>query len=507
MSQYSRIIRTILITGLAFAVNILITLLLVPYITEMIGTEAYGWVKAAKDAINYCTMLMLVIQEFSTRFIGVNYHNGDYKKANVYFNSAFFGDIFLGMLLFTVIMVIVVNIDSLFKISPDLTADVQLLFLFTMLKFLQMTSLAVFECGPMIANRMNVVGRFKLFSYLTEAAALLLLFHLFEPRVYLVGLALLLSSIVTTVPNILICRKYTPKLHIRLKDFDVHAVGKLVGNGIWASLNTLNNFLNSGCDMVMTNLMLAPLQMGQIAIIQSISAIITSLYAVVAPAFQPKMLETYSHGEHDQLMRWSYLAMKTCGCLCSLFFAGFLTLGYNFYELWIPEQDIGLLYRLTVIALVPAITLGIISPMFYIYTLTVKRVIPFIYSLATGVLNVASMIVLLTATDLGLYAVVGTTTFFMILDHMVANGLYVCHVIKEPLHIFYGNVLRCLAAAAVMTGALVAMDRLIRPEGILMFIICVMLYSVVGILVYGLVVFSADELKRIISMVKSRIAG
>ena len=112
MSQYSRIIRTILITGLAFAVNILITLLLVPYITEMIGTEAYGWVKAAKDAINYCTMLMLVIQEFSTRFIGVNYHNGDYKKANVYFNSAFFGDIFLGMVLFTVIMVIVVDLPA-----------------------------------------------------------------------------------------------------------------------------------------------------------------------------------------------------------------------------------------------------------------------------------------------------------------------------------------------------------------------------------------------------------
>ena len=507
MGQYNRIFRTIGITGLAFAVNFLITLVLVPYITDIIGTEAYGWVKVAKDTILYCTMLMLAIQEFSTRFIGVSYHNGDYKKANEYFSSVFWGDVGLGSLIFVIAMIIVSQIDAIFQISPELTEDVQLLFLFTFLKFLQMTVLAVFECGPVIADRMNVAGRFKLLSYLSEAAALIILFRLFRPGVYLVGFALLISSIVTTIPNIVICRKYTPELKISARAFSIDAVKKLVGNGIWASLNSLSNFLNNGCDLLITDLMLSPLRMGQIAIVQSITVIVTSLAQIVSPAFQPVILKCYSHGDHRTMMKWFYLSMKTCGCLCGLLFAGFVTLGDDFYGLWIPNQDIRLLYNLTVIALIPGVTGGIIRPMFYAYTLTVKKKIPFFYALAGAIINVASMIVLLRFTNLGLYAVVITTTVCMTVDHLVLNGIYVCFVLGEPVWVFYRNVFRCLAADAAMAAVLIAMTMVLAPSSWLSFVGLVLLYSAVGTAVYSVVVFNSDERVKIITTIKTKIGG
>ena len=85
---------------MGFVINFLITLILVPYITDLISAEAYGWVKVAKDAVLYCTMLMLAIQDFSTRFIGYSYHRSDYDEANKYYSSVFFGDAALGSLLF-----------------------------------------------------------------------------------------------------------------------------------------------------------------------------------------------------------------------------------------------------------------------------------------------------------------------------------------------------------------------------------------------------------------------
>ena len=203
-------------------------------------------------------------------------------------------------------------------------------------------------------------------------------------------------------------------------------------------------------------------------------------------------------------MKWFYLSMKVCGCLCSLFFAGFLTVGHVFYELWIPNQDVDFLYWLTVIAVIPSISGGIIRPMFYAYTLTVKRKIPFFYALAGALLNVASMIVLLRYTDLGLFAVVGTTAFYMVLDHLVANALYVCHVLGEKVSLFYSNVARCLLAAAAMTGVLLFVSMLGKPSGWIMLALASVLYSVIGIAVYSIVVFNKDERGRIASMIKAR---
>ena len=489
---------------MGFVVNFMITLILVPYITDLINAEAYGWVKVSKDAVLYCTMLMLAIQDFSTRFIGYSYHRKDFKEANKYFSSVFFGDVALGSFLFIAAMIIVARIDSVFQISPELVTDVQLLLLFTMLKFLQTTVLAVFECGPIISNRMYVVGRFKFLSYLTEAGLLLFFYHFFSPHVYWVGLAILVSSAVITIPNYVICRKHTPRLHIDPGNFSMDAVRRLVGNGIWSSLNTISNLLNNGFDILVTNWILAPFRMGQLAIVQSISVIYTTLYSIVSPAFQPMILKCYSHDEHDEMMKWFYLAMKTSSFLCSLFFAGFFALGKVFYDLWIPNQDTELLYRLTVISVIPAISGGIIAPMYYAYTLKIKKMIPFIFSAACGLLNVGSMLVLLRTTDLELYAVTGTTAVYLVANHLISNALYVCHVLEEPKRRLYGNAGRCLLATAVMTVVFVLLTVVLEPESWISLIICGMLYSGIGLILYAMIAFSGQERNRIAAVIRRK---
>lgn len=491
---------------MGFVINFLITLILVPYITDLISAEAYGWVKVAKDAVLYCTMLMLAIQDFSTRFIGYSYHRSDYDEANKYYSSVFFGDAALGSLLFISAMIIVSRLDHVFQISPELVKDVQLLLVFTMLKFLQTTLFAVFECGPIISNRMYVAGRFKFLSYLTEAVLLIVFYRFFSPRVYWVGLAILLSSLVVTLPNYIICRKYTPELRVKAESFSMDAVRRLVGNGIWSSLNTVSNLLNNGCDILVTNWMLAPLRMGQLAVVQSISVIYVTIYTMVSPAFQPMILKSFSHGEHREMMRWFYLAMKTSSMLCSLFFAGFFALGRVFYQLWIPNQDTELMYRLTLIAVIPAISGGIIAPMYYSYTIKVKKMIPFFFSAACGLLNVATMLVLLKTTDLELYAVCGTTAVYLVGNHLISNALYVCHILGEPKRLFYGKAARCLAATAVMTAALKLLAGIISPDGWVALVECGVMCCAVGIPAYFMTGFDGAERARILEIIRKRKA-
>ena len=42
-------LRTMIVTGMAYAVNYGITLILTPYITRTVGTAAYGFVTLAKQ--------------------------------------------------------------------------------------------------------------------------------------------------------------------------------------------------------------------------------------------------------------------------------------------------------------------------------------------------------------------------------------------------------------------------------------------------------------------------
>ena len=506
MGNFGKIARTIGSSGLGFVINFMITLILVPYITDLINAEAYGWVKVSKDAVMYCTMLMLAIQDFSTRFIGYSYHRGDFDDANRYYSSVFFGDTALGSLLFIGAMVVVSNLDRIFQVSPELVTDVQLLLVFTMLKFLQSTVLAVFECGPVITNRMYISARFKLVSYLLEAVLLVIFYHFFEPHVYWVGLAILISSLSITVPNFIICRRYTPELRIKPENFSMDAMRRLVGNGIWSSLNTVSNLLNNGLDLLVTNWILAPFRMGQLAVVQSISVIYTSIYSMVSPAFQPMILKCYSHDEHDEMMRWFYLSMKTCSFLCSLLFAGFFALGNAFYHLWIPNQDVDFLYRLTVIAMIPSISGGIIAPMYYAYTIKVKKMIPFFFSAACGLLNVASMLILLKTTDLELYAVTGTTAVYLAGNHLISNALYVCHVLGEPRRVFYGKVARCLMASALMVIVLKLIAWLTAPSGWIALTVCGLLCCAAGAVVYGLTGFDSSERARIAGVLRSRRA-
>lgn len=73
----------------------------------------------------------------------------------------------------------------------------------------------------------------------------------------------------------------TPELKVERKLFSMDAVKKLVGNGIWNSINSLGVTLNSGLDLLVTNLLLTNLQMGQIAITKTIASIFSSLEAML----------------------------------------------------------------------------------------------------------------------------------------------------------------------------------------------------------------------------------
>ena len=495
---------TIGITGIGFIINYMITLFLTPYITDTVGTEAYGFVSLAKNIAQYATYVTLALNSFATRFISVAYHNKNYDEANTYFSSTYYGDLGLGSIILAAAAVMILNISRVFQIPAELVTDIQLLFLFVFIKFWVTTVLSVNEASAMIANELYVTSATKLAGYGVEAALLIALYHLFKPNVFYVGIAIMAASIVECAANVAIRKRYTPELSISRSHFSWKAVKTLVVNGIWTSITSVGNFLHSGLDLMVCNLMLSPLAMGQLAISENVVLIFKSLLTMASRPFQPYYLKDYADGDIRKLLKHMTLAMKTSSMFTNACFAGFMSLGMVYYRLWIPNQNVPLIWKLSMISIATCVCSGIVTPVYYVYTLAVRKKIPCLMTIGSGALNVISMYFLIKYTSLGVYAVVWTTAVIVSVLELVGHPLYAAHVLRVSYKTFYPCILRCLASCMAVTAVMMVMRCIYMPHSWLTFALCVLIYGIIGALVHILVALTKEEKAMLVKALNLR---
>ena len=266
------------VSFLAVALNYIITLVLTPYITENIGTEAYGFVSLAKTFANYASIFTVALNSFASRYISMEYHQGDMKKANVYFNSVFLANIVLGAIIMGVAAIAIWKLEAFLEIPVQLQTDVKILFLLDVINFLVLASSTVFMSATLICNRLELASAVEGIAYLAEAVFLYCVFTILPPKVFYIGLGLILSSVVILVLNMVLTMHFTPELKLNRRHYSGTAVKQIAGNGIWNSVNALGNTLNTGLDLAISNVMLSALRAGQLAIVKTVSTIFSSLF-------------------------------------------------------------------------------------------------------------------------------------------------------------------------------------------------------------------------------------
>lgn len=506
-NKYMKLFQTMVVTGLAYMLNYGINLVLVPYITDNVGTEAYGYVSLAKQFAEYAAIVVGTLNSFAARYIAVEYYQEEKKKANIYFSSVFWGDLVLGSVIFLGALGCISILQNLLNILPDILADVKFLFLFIFINFWITTVFSVFSSVAIIKNKLDIVGVFKGISYITEALILYILYMFFPTRVFYVGIGLVAASLVIVFANIWLYKRHIPELRISKGSFSIGAVKQLVFGGIWTSVNSLGELLNHGLDLLICNLMLSSTAMGQMAIAKMIYSIFQALYSVVSQAFQPLFLKSYSEKNTEGLLQELKFSMKISGMFTNVGIAGFIALGLAYLRLWIPGEDINLIYKLTVITLLTCIPGGPMQPLYYIYILTVKRKIPCFITLVGGLANVTAMYFLIKYTDMGVYAVAGTTAVVMMLINFVTNPLYMSYVLHLPWHTFYPEIIRNVISCFVLSSVFKFFSLIFTPGKWLTLIICILLYAIIGCLVHLFIVGNYEDwekIKKIIREIRSR---
>ncbi len=484
-----------------YVINFFVT----PYITNKMGMEAYGFVSLTKTFVDYGALITTALNSYAVRYIGVEYHNNNFKKANEYYNSVLFADIFLSVFISLFAVGFSFTIQSTLKVPVELLSDVRKLFVLCFLNFAINTVMAVFSSAAYIKNKLDLNYFFRTIGYSAEVITLLLLFGAFDTKLFYIGVSYVIDSIIILCSRIWMTSQLTPELKMNYALCRITAVKELVLNGIWNSINSLGNILNTGLDILITNLMLTSTDLGIIGVVKTFPNMFVLLYQLIAQAFQPSMLRSYSIGDKDKLKQIIQSAMKYSGLITIIIYAGFFSVGRQFYELWLPGQNADLLYKLTLLALLPNAMEGLIYPCYYVYTLCVKNKIPCIITIIGGILNVLGMVVLIKFTRLGVYAILVTTVVVMGIIAFITNPVYIAVCLKVDKHFFYRIIARYVFIGGIICGVMKLLGNILYIKGWISLIIACCIIAILSAIIYFVFMFDKTEHEYLLHKFKIKI--
>ena len=488
---------TLILSVAAMFVNYAIMFFLTPFITENMGAEAYGFVTLAKTIANYGIIITSALNSFSARYISISYNQGDLKKTNVFFSSVVIANLVLLGATIVFDLFFVLFIEFFINIPDEMLLDVKILFFLDIANYMLLALAGSFNAYAYIKNRLENVQINRIISCSSEALILFVLFMTAGLRIFYVGVALIVSSLVLLILNIRNSKRYIPELRVSRHYFSKEAVKKLLISGMWSSINNVGNMLNTGLDLLVSNLLLSAVAMGELSVVKTVSVIFTTIAQLLCNPFHPQLLKYYAQKDIKAVVSLLSRQIRFSGYFVSVITAIFISIGQSYFALWTPKQNTELLYYIGVVTVLGFLFEGIAYPLFYTYTLTLKNRIPCIVTICSGVLNVAGMFILLKFTSAGLYGVVGTTSVLGVGTYLFFNPLYSAHCLKVKWNSFYKSISRVLIATAFICLVTYIIPLRSWSDTWPGFIVCAAIIAVIALPIYALINFDFAELKAL----------
>lgn len=480
-------------------INTLTSFILTPYITQTLGIEAYGFITLADNFVSYIDIVIVSLNSLAARYITISYHKKQYEEAQKFFNSVLTADLFLSFVITVIFAAVINRLEWFIQIPDQLIDDVKILFALVIVNYLINMCGVVFKACVYIKNRMDYISKTDLAKLIFKIIILVSLFSVFKPHVWYVTLSLIPGTMLVFIVFTRLTRKLTPELKIDFHKASLKSVLEIVSVGIWNSVNSLGNTLNSGLDLLAANIWISPIAMGELSIAQKISSIMMQFLSNLSGVFAPLQLEDYAKGEKKQILNNLVFCMKSTGMFCIVCFCVYFSVGLNFLSLWIPEENISAINILTRIVLTGNIIVGICYPLYYVNTLTKKLKIPCVVTICSGLTNVFSMWLLVSNTSLGVYAVVLTTLVINWVTNFTFVPMYAAKSLGLKVTAFLPTVFRYLFAllASLLGCILIHQVVALRNSWLFLFVECV-IYGLISVIIAGLFFLNSKERKLFI---------
>ncbi|RZK26556.1 MAG: hypothetical protein EOO43_02465 [Flavobacterium sp.] len=421
-----------------------ISFFLTPYIVEHLGKEAYGFYPLSNNFVMYAGIITTALNSMSARYITISLEKKDMREVNTYFNSVLFGNILISLGFIIVSAVFCFFIDQILDIPGNLLYDVRLLFIFIFVSLIINVSSAVFSVTAFAMNRFDKLAVINIISNVLKLAIIILLFYLFVPRIYFLGVVTAVTAAYMFFANYRLTKKLLPEIQISWSFFSRGALSIIVGSGIWNSVLAMSNVINTQLDLLIANHFFKASGMGFLSLTKFIPNAIYILLGIIVPIFLPEMLKAYAQNDMQRLKSTLDLSFKAIFLVVLVPLSVFFVYGDAFFKLWLPTQDHNALHILSVITLVPFIVHGTIETVYHVFVITNKLKIASFWGIFISLLNFVLVILLCLYSSLGIYSIPVAALISGVFSHLTFTPLYAAYCLQESRWYFFIKIIKGL---------------------------------------------------------------
>lgn len=509
MSNHKRTLVNVACSVGVLVVNVIVSFFLSPYIVKTIGVEANGFVTLANNFVTYANLIVTALNSMAARFITIEYVRKDYKKANLYYNSVFWGNLIIVVVLLVPAVLLIVNLQNCINVPPDILWDVKLLFSFVFLGFFLSTGMPNWDCGVYVTNRLDRQYVPTMMTAMLRCVMLFLMLTILTPHVWYVGFASVMVTVIGLVVNWYNTKKLTPELHIILNDKKPMCSGKalreLVGSGLWNSISNVGNMLLSGLDLIICNMVLGATSMGVLSLSKILPTYMQQMSSSICSAFAPELVINYAKDDRKRLLHDILRAMKLTSVVMTIPIAGIIVLGDYFFALWVPSQDAHLLQILSILSILGYMFTSGTQILYNVFSTVNKVKQNSIAMVTSGVVSVCVTLLIANFTDYGLYAVAGVSTAVNLVRNMSFTLPATARYLGFKWYQFFPQV----GTTVLSSLLLVAIGFLIKPilpgGSWLELILSVAVIGVIGLVVNIYLVLNAGERRYLFGKVRQKL--
>lgn len=501
-----RVALNIIFGCIAYGTNAFISLVITPYITSKLGAEAYGFVKLANDFASYGSLVTLALNSMASRFIMLKNEQGDKEAARSYYTSITIANVILSLVLLLPTILIVLGINTIFNVPVEMIQDVRWAFIWTLSNFLICLAGATFGNCFFIKNRLDVSSILTSITSILRAIFIICAFMLVGPKISVMAFGSIIVTAVFLPCNIYFHKKLTPELYFDKKTFDIYKVLEVLSSGIWNSITKLSQILMTGLDLTITNLLLGALKMGYLSVAKTIPNFVSSLINAIGNSFTPNMMKIYANGDKEGLKTAVKTSMRIMTIFATVPNAILISLGVEFYRLWVPGQPIQLINVLSIITVIGTCVLGPMQPIYQIFTLTNKIRQSSIIFIIEGIMSILITIFSVKSLGGGLYAVAGVSVILEIVVALTYHLPVGASYIDLPWYTFFPEIGKTIIIL-VMQCIIGKVVSFVNPVGNLWinWIIDGMAIGILGMTITLFFVLNKEERNELIGIICNKI--
>lgn len=504
MSTTTQIPKNLLMNILSFICNIIIGLLLVPFLVGHLGIAAYGLIPLAMVFTEYVSLITQSFNMAVTRFLTIELQGNNKEGANAVFNSSLAFMLLLALAQVFIILFVLEYLESLISIPAGLFQDTLLLFAFTFAGFVFSMVGSVFSVSMYSMNRIDLMRINDLVRILVRTATIVLFFCALKPSLVFVGVGNFFGGISFFILSIMRWQQLTPSLKINFRLIELSRIKPIAGMAMWVVVNTVGYLLFLRIDTYIINKFLGSQACGEYSAVLQWSQLVRVAAGVISGVVTPLCLVYYAQGERTKLVRIMTLSVKLMTLGLSIPLVVLCVFSSDILSFWLGQEFklLGQLMSLQLCTLV--VNLGIL-PLFAVNTATNNVRIPAIISLVMGACNFILALLFVRYTCWGYYGVALAGVIVLTLKNAVFTPIYAAHVLDLGKSTFIRPVFSGFVSFSILYSIAFLVRRFIYSEGLFNFIVVTGLFCAISLTVIAIVAFTDEEKIILTDLIPQRL--